>query len=465
MTGSFSGLNTALSAIRYQQAALDVANNNVANVNTDGYVRRRALGSSVGGPDQPVMYAASESAGNGVRAESIQRIYDALVDARVRRANGSLSYLTTQQAILRRIETAINEPGPNGVGQALSDLNDALQDLVSDPGGKAARATVLAKADALAAAIRTQSGNVTQEVDDQRAHAATTVQQLNGDAGQLAQLNHDIYLAEKNGSDVGTLYDQRDRVALSLAKEVGGVVTVAPDGRYNVDVPIAGGTPASIPLVTGDTAATMTITGGVSSGPLSYAIGGTAVTGGLSGELGGLTETVTTALTSYKAGLDALARQIADAFNAQNAAGTDQDGITGGALFTYDPADPAGTIGAITDPRKIAASSTAQQTPAAPDLDGSNADALSRVVSGSGIAAAYTTLVTTFGASVQAVNTRTATQAALTAQVTDEREQLAGVNLDEETVNLVAAQHAYEAAAKVMQTLDSILDTLINMKR
>ena len=39
---------------------------------------------------------------------------------------------------------------------------------------------------------------------------------------------------------------------------------------------------------------------------------------------------------------------------------------------------------------------------------------------------------------------------------------LAGVNLDEETVNMLAAQHAYEAAARVMTTLDSVLDTLIN---
>ena len=36
------------------------------------------------------------------------------------------------------------------------------------------------------------------------------------------------------------------------------------------------------------------------------------------------------------------------------------------------------------------------------------------------------------------------------------------MNLDEETVSMLAAQHAYEAASRVLTTLDSVLDTLIN---
>ena len=42
------------------------------------------------------------------------------------------------------------------------------------------------------------------------------------------------------------------------------------------------------------------------------------------------------------------------------------------------------------------------------------------------------------------------------------REQLSGVSLDEEMVTMLQAQRAYEAAARVMTTVDSVLDTLIN---
>ena len=55
-----------------------------------------------------------------------------------------------------------------------------------------------------------------------------------------------------------------------------------------------------------------------------------------------------------------------------------------------------------------------------------------------------------------------ANQQLLTSQVDGAREQLVGVNFDEETVNLLAAQRAYEAASRVMTTMDSVLDTLIN---
>ena len=57
---------------------------------------------------------------------------------------------------------------------------------------------------------------------------------------------------------------------------------------------------------------------------------------------------------------------------------------------------------------------------------------------------------------------RAANQQVLTSQVDGAREQLSGVDLDEEMVNMISAQRAYEAASRVMTTVDSMLDTLIN---
>ncbi|UDY24088.1 flagellar hook-associated protein FlgK [Nocardioides sp. Kera G14] len=485
MTGTFSGLNTALSGLRYQQIALDVANNNVSNVDTDGYVRRRAVAAEVGGTGQSTLYATYDGHGDGVTTSAVQRMTDGLLDARVRRENGTLSYLTTQQTILDRVETAINEPGVDGINQAISDFNSSLQDLVSDPGGMAARQTVVAKADALSAAIRTQSDNVTQEASDQRTNAGLTVTQINDGASQLADLNKKIYTAQSNGSDVGDLEDQRDTIALNLAKLVGGVVTVAPDGRYNVNVPVAGGA-SSFALVKGDTANQMSVQTDATTGDLSYTVTDRATPpttlatvdstqGNLSGQLGGITDVVNGTLADQKTALDAIATSLADQLNAQNAKGKDLYGALGGDLLSYDPADPAGTLAVaqtvVDDPNLIAASSTVTvdtsttpptyTTDGSADLDGGNADALSLTTS---ITSDYGSMVTSFGAKVSSLNSRVATQQTLTDQVEDEQQQQVGVNLDEETVNLVAAQHAYEAAAKVMSTLDSILDTLINMK-
>ncbi len=75
---------------------------------------------------------------------------------------------------------------------------------------------------------------------------------------------------------------------------------------------------------------------------------------------------------------------------------------------------------------------------------------------------AYQRLVNGFGTEVASVQRLAANQQVLTNQVDGSREQLSGVNLDEEMVSMLSAQRAYEAAARVMTTVDSVLDTLIN---
>lgn len=454
MTGTFGGINTALSALRYQQVALDVANNNIANVGTDGYVRRRAEAGAVGGTQGPSLWSGYDGHGDGVRTQSVTRLTDALLDVRVRREQGALSFSSARATVLSRVETAVAEPGPDGVAAAMLALRNSLQDLVGDPAGPAARETVLGKAGILASAINAQARNVDAETADQRTHAATALDQVNDAARQLADLNRSIATAEGSGADVATLHDTRDTVALRLATLAGAVTTVQPDGQYAVSL-------GGVPLVSGATASTLSFTGTApASGPLAYAVDGTAVTVG--GELGGVTDVLNVALPAYRTQLDAIAADFADRFNAQHALGTDLTGTPGGKFFDYDPADPAGTLRvALTSGAQIAASTGGPK-------DGANADALSAVgsridpVTGTSTESAYQSLVTGLGASVAAADRQTANQRVLATSVTEQREQIAGVNLDEETVSMVTAQHAYEAASKVMSVLDSVLDTLIN---
>jgi len=69
---------------------------------------------------------------------------------------------------------------------------------------------------------------------------------------------------------------------------------------------------------------------------------------------------------------------------------------------------------------------------------------------------------TQMGAAINAIESQTTNQTALTQQVTSEYQQLAGVSLDEETINLMQSERVYQASAKVLSTMDSVLDTLIN---
>lgn len=460
MSGSFGGITSASAALRYQQVALDVAGSNISNASTDGYVRRRVVGETIS-TNVPAMWSRSDDFGGTVGVGEVRRMVDPLLDTRVRREHGALSYLTTQQTILARVEEGIGEPGDNGVYAALLDFRNAWQDLSTNPGGDAARQQVLGSAETLAQALRIQVANVAGEEADQRVHLNNVVDEVNTAAAGIAALNHDILVTEQNGTDAGTLRDQRDQLALRLAELAGAVTTVRPDGQFDVTVGtetlVSGREAGSFVVASGVTPA-----GGADGLPITFRIDaswGSAVlpTGaaGPGGELGAITEVLTTTLPSYRAGLDAIAADLATAVNTQHALGYDAAGAAGGTFFSYDPLVGAASLQvAITDPALVAASSITGG-----GRDGANADALSRA---GDAADAYQRLVNGFGTTVASLQRQTANQTALTGSLDDAWEQQAGVNLDEETVNMVMAQRSYEAAARLLTTLDEVLDTLIN---
>lgn len=459
MPGPFSTLNTAQSALRYQQSVLDIASTNVANASTEGYVRRRVVGETVGAAAKPAVWSRSNEIGSGVTSKGVERFADALLDSRVRREHGRQSYLDIKATALARVETGIAEPGDSGVAAAITDFRGALHDLVNSPGSDAARSQVLAAGSILADAFNLQNRNIADEASDQRAHLVANVQEINDVAAQLAATNHTISASMSGGSDVASLMDTRDQLALRLAELTGAEGRIQPDGTMSVDL---NGTS----LVAGGNASTVALTGGVnpdgSAGVGAVQItatlpdGTTSVLGaGIGGEAGATIDLIDVDLPAYATQLNQLMSDLATQVNAAHNAGFDKAGAAGGNFFNYDPADPNGPLTVvITDTSKVAASGLPGGV-----LDASNAENLANAVK---IDDAYQRLVNGFGSQVASVQRLALNQQSMTAQVDGSREQLAGVSLDEETVNMVMAQRSYEAAARVMTAVDEILDTLIN---
>lgn len=465
MTGTFASFNAAVSALRANQVAMDVVSNNVANASTPGYTRQRAELTAAGGPTVPALWSRTDGVNGGVNVTSVSRLADPFLDARARVEHSRQSYLDTRQGVLERVEAGIGEPGDNGVAAALSGFRAALQDLANNPGQPAARSQLLATAGTVTDAIRVQATNIDNETGDLRARLVASVTEVNTVAGDLAATNANIASARLTGEVSSTLLDKRDQLTERLSELTGATTTL--DDRGLAQVSLNG-----TALVSGQAASTFSLTGGVSAtggsdgAPVSFAI--TAPTGtpvpvsttSMLGEIGGVTELLNTTLPAYRAGLDAAAQTFADQINAAQVGtpGTpayDRLGNPGTPLFGYDPANVSGTLAvAFTDTDLIAASSQPGGV-----LDGSNAAAMSTLTDADN---AYQRLVNGFGSTVASAQRLAANQQALTTQVDNSREQLGGVNIDEETVNLLAAQRAYQAASRVISTLDSVLDTLIN---
>lgn len=457
MSGTLSSLNTALSALRFNRVAMDVASHNIANVATEGYNRRRVDGESMGAPTVPARWSHYDGAGAGVRTSQVTRLNDVLLDGRARTEHSTLSYLDLRATALARMESGVGEPGDAGVAASLADFRNAWQDLANDPGSNAARGQVLATAGSLAGALSTQAANVTAEMATQRLTLQGTVAQVNTVARELADTNKAITTASLDGVDISDLADQRDSLGLELARLTGGVGLLQPDNTMRVSV-------GGVDLVTSLDAGTLriatgvTATGAADGQPVTFAVDlggvGTALTADVRGRVGASADLLNTTLPAYLSGLDAVAKDLADTVNAAHGAGYDLDGNPGAAFFTYTAGSPASSLAVGVTSRQVAASSLPGGA-----LDGSVADTIGTAGSAEG---AYQRLVNGFGTEVAAAHRLRTTQSLLTTQVDSAREQLSGVNLDEETVAMLTAQRAYEAAARVMSVMDSVLDTLIN---
>ena len=451
MSGTFSSVNNALSALRYHQVVMDVSSGNIANVSTEGYARRRVIGEATGAPTQPAMWSRYEGAGDGVRVGDLQRMVDPFLDARARREHGNQAYLETQAAVLSRVETGIGEPGTNGVAAALADFARSWHDLANNPTIEATRAQVLAKAASLADALAVQRRNVTVEEGDQQAALVVHVDEVNTLAADLATTNRSISVARMNGTEAGVLLDARDALALRLSELTGA--TAVENAKGGLDMQLGG-----TALVSGADAGVLAADATGSVFTVTPA-GGTAadVTTSVGGAAGAVAALLTTSLPAHRAGIDAVAQQIATVVNTAHQAGFDQDGEVGLALFRFDPTAPGGPLVVeLTDPRDVAASGRGGGA----NTDGGNATALAVALAAP--EAGYQRLVSGFGNEVASVRRLTLNQQTLTHQVDGAREQLSGVSLDEEMVTMLQAQRAYEAAARVMTTVDSVLDTLIN---
>lgn len=458
MGGTFASLMSPLSALRYSSTALDTASVNIANASTAGYTRRVVDAVSVGAAPQVSMWSRPAGHVGGVEVTGVRRSVDLLLDARVRHEHSLQSFLDLRASVLDRLEAGLGEPGDNGVAALMSDLDAAWHDLANNPGGDAARSQVLDRAATLADGLRARARSSATEAADQRSALLALVAEVNTVAEELAATNGKIVAAQQSGVDANDLLDRRDLLALRLSELTGAQGTVRPDGAMDVRV-------QGVSLVDGRNAGRLTVASGVTptgegdGSPVSLQVdlGGTTtpvptVSGG---RVGAVVELLDVTIPAFDTALAEVARMLADDVNAAHQAGYDLDGNPGLALFTYDPADPAGTLAvAITDTRQVAASATPGGT-----LNGDNALAIADL---RGAETTYQRLVNDFGTEVAAAGRLASTQAVLTTQVDRSREQLTGVSYDEEMVAMVAAQRTYEAAARMMTVLDSVLDTLIN---
>jgi flagellar hook-associated protein 1 FlgK len=182
------------------------------------------------------------------------------------------------------------------------------------------------------------------------------------------------------------------------------------------------------------------------------------------GEMGATRKLREWALNEVLPDLNNIASELIDAVNSLHTSGFTLDNNPGGDFFSGSDAHDI-DLSAL-----VASDLNAIVTAAGPDSPGDGSIALQmadlqeehRAALGDSIVGAYATMTALLGLNVQQSDTMAGNQEALVGFLTDQRDSLAGVSLDEEGITMIGAQRAYEAAARVITVVDEMLDQLIN---
>lgn len=445
--GTFDGLSTGLSALYAQRRAVEVAGQNIANVNTEGYSRQRVGMVADSGPVTPGIFSRYEGSGMGVRSVDIVRLRDQFLEARAQREQATAGYLSTMQTTMGRVELAVGEPSDTGIAAQLSDFWAGWDDVGLNPADPAARAQLVERASTLTASIRQLDGALTALGDAATGELGALVADVNGIAKRIAELNGSIRSATAAGMSANELEDQRDLFVLQLAEQVGAGSRITDDGGIDVYI-------GSMALVRGTTTEALTLDVGSGPGTVRVAWADDGLTTTVGGEASALLETVNVVVPGQRADVAAVSQALHDDVNAIHLTGFDQDGNPGGSFFTMGPGGLEVAAGILGSTRAIAASAVGGA------VDGSIAQQLAGQVGPDGV---YREMVVRLGVTTQAVNRRVDVQDSIVRQVDAARESEAGVNIDEEMTNLVAFQHAYSAAARFVTVVDELVDTIIRM--
>ena len=440
-------LAIARSGVQAAKIGLDLTAQNIANASSIGYVRRSANFREVaqtGGANR-----IGDLSLSGVRLDSIVRNADAFRQAEVRRTGSDVARASAEVTALQNIESAIEQ---SGVFEAVIDFESALQQLTQDPVDTSLRASVIEKARTMVGTFQIAGQEMDAAGEGLRFLAGDGVTQVNRIAQELARTNTRLARASDASSDQTALLDQRDTLLEQLSTYGNIATTFGTDGQVAVKFGGASGSD----LVIGNSAATIGMTT-AGDGTVSFDVGGTPVTlagGSLAGQQLALTKNA-----QLKTDLDTLVDTIVTDFNAAQTGGADLDGNPGAAIFT---GNSMATLGLATnDGRKIA---TAPAGSGPGSRDAANLTAIRSALAGVDPSGRMDAILFDVSGTLSGRNiTLGALQTiADTAKVALSAQS--GVDLDQEAVNLVRFQQAFQASGKVMQVASDIFDTLLAIR-
>jgi flagellar hook-associated protein 1 len=454
-------LFTARDSLTAHQMAISVVGSNIANVNTPSYNRQRADLVTIGAVNINALDAQI-----GVSVNQVSRIYDRYIDSQITQQQQTTSYSDAMLQSLQNIQIILDDTTGGGLNEHLDRFWASWEDLSNNPSGTLERSALLSTAESLSGAILSYKQNLDSVNTELNRSIADIVPLINDKIQEIADINALIIKEDTNKGDLNNILDKQTSALQELSSMIN--ITYFEIGNGTVNVSLANGQP----LLLGPTAQTLSI---VENNGRTYLYNSSSpgkvvndtITGG---KLGTYMELQNSILPEYIDDLNNMTSALATRVNALHNGGFDANGNMGLDFFII--AEAGNSSGSIalnsiiaTDLKKVAASASVLG-------DGKNATKLAAVRdeflmddNKQTLSGFLASMVGKIGRQTADAITNNDHQTAVMNYLSNQRESVSGVSIDEEMILLTKYQMGYTAAGKLCTMVNDMLDTLMNIIR
>lgn len=497
MRSTFVGFETARRGIMASQKAIDVAGNNLTNINTPGYTRQRLDLVSVNtfGAGNRLATSQYDKTGQGVGMNGVAQVRDSFLDKRFREEFCDVGYYDQSIVILKDVENALDEQVNSGMKDALSNFMKSIQNLNNATDQEENANIVLTSAKTITQVLHQLHKKLGEIGDQQKFELGIAEKQVNTIFMQLAEINQtiseDISISSNGKLDnpmygPNELLDKQNMLLDELSKYADIQVTRKSDHTVTVEfagkVAVDGNKYEKIGVVNNSDGKTVSIVWSDTGKDVDLRTGQLkAFTDFINGNGIHAAETITKndtmekGILYYQTKLDIFARVFADKMN-NILPIRDENGVDTGEfkqLFVVGEEYPLMGASSITinpewekKPGYIIKDIVVDGK-----LDNSYISKMINIFTSDshnfgefqGSFEEYINFYNlSVGEQIKSFNGRLNSSVEIADSVLDSRDQVSGVGQDEEGVNLMIYQKSFQAASRLMTVLDEALDQVIN---
>lgn len=483
-------LGIGKSGLFASKKSLEVTGHNLANVNTEGYSRQKAVLAT----NRPISHDSFVQ-GSGVFVKDINRYSDDFVEKKLNDSVSTDKFYHSRADNLAQVEQIFNEIDADGLNQTLNKFFNAFRELANQPENETIRSVVRDNANLVIKdfhRIRETLDNQAKGIDKK---IATSVVEINQLLHQVAELNHKITGVEAQSGESGDYRDQRDLALRHLSEHFKIHTYTDEKNRFVVSAQGIG------TLVTGANVLELAAVAQNEENSSNNMHGsmelvlkdrpGQKITNKFqSGSLSSIIKLRNEDIKKLQDDIDNIAFEFSNSVNNVHRQGfvnrplqIDEDGKampfdtkgpTTGIDFFAPPLIAHGAASAI-DLHDLVKEDLSNITAGlSPNSPGDNRVAIAisklqheRLLNDGTITLEEKYLQTIGNIGLEAGKAKLDAEQSggIVAQSLSFRERLSGVSIDEETSNMMRYQNAYAASAKLMQAADEMLKTVLELKR